>query len=286
MRKILTLLIVVIGAAGSLTGCGTARDVTIAKTRIVSLSPTATETLFAIGAGSSVIAVDDKSDFPAYAPRQKGLSGFQPDSAKILAFKPDLVIIANDFTDTTGVKLTEALQKKVKVRLAEAPSTLEGVYQQITELGDATGYPGGAEDLIAKMRTQIDDIVSEVKRRPQPPRYYHEIDGQFYTATSQTFVGSIYSLFGLLNIADPFDTRGNGYPQLKPADIVQADPDLIYLADSTCCNQSAGSVTARPGWNTIKAVHNRQVYVLDDAVASRWGPRVVDLTRAIAATLK
>ncbi|RMH67259.1 MAG: ABC transporter substrate-binding protein, partial [Actinomyces sp.] len=117
--------------------------------------------------------------------------------------------------------------------------------------------------------------------------YYHELDDTLYTVTSGTFVGEIYALFGLENVADPADADGSafGYPQLSAEYLVDADPDLIFLADTKCCGQSAATVAARPGWDTLTAVREGHVVELDDDIASRWGPRVVDFARAVAAAL-
>jgi iron complex transport system substrate-binding protein len=102
--------------------------------------------------------------------------------------------------------------------------------------------------------------------------------------TSKTFVGSLFALFGLKNVADPADADGakGGYPQLGPEALIDANPDMVFLADSKCCKQSLATVKARPGWAAVAAVRNGQVIALDDDVASRWGPRIVDLVRTIA----
>src|SRR5262249_19213198 len=103
----------------------------------------------------------------------------------------------------------------------------------------------------------------------------------YYSVTSKTFVGSLFSMLGLKNIADPSGTADTAYPQLSAEVIVKADPDLIFLADTKCCGQSAATVANRAGWSGCSAVRNGRVIALDDDIASRWGPRVVDLLRAI-----
>ncbi|MGH9283698.1 MAG: ABC transporter substrate-binding protein, partial [Acidimicrobiales bacterium] len=107
----------------------------------------------------------------------------------------------------------------------------------------------------------------------------------YFSATSKTFIGSVYALLGLENIADAADAEGGGYPQLSAEYIVQADPDFIFLADTRCCQQSAASVAGRDGWGGIAAVRTGSVVALDDDVASRWGPRVVDFLEAVAASI-
>jgi iron complex transport system substrate-binding protein len=247
--------------------------------RIVSLSPTATETLFAIGAGPQVVAVDDQSNFPAEAPRTD-LSGFRPNVEAIAAKNPDLVVIADD-----SAKLGDALGKlKIPVLVQPPAKRIEDVYAQIGELGSRTGRRAQAEALTTKMKADLAAIVAGAPKPAKPLRYYHELDDTYYTVTSTTFAGQIYRLFGLSSIADAADD-GSGYPQLSAEAILTADPDVIFLADTKCCKQSARTVAARPGWSTLKAVKANAVVELDDDLASRWGPRVVEFARAVAAGL-
>ncbi|MGK5737399.1 ABC transporter substrate-binding protein [Micromonospora sp. URMC 103] len=246
--------------------------------KIVALSPSATEMLFAIGAGPQVVAVDDNSNYPAEAPKSD-LSGFQPNAEAIAAKNPDLVVISDDRN-----KIVDQLGKlKIPVYLTPAAKTLDDSYQQITDLGTLTGHPTEAADVTRRMRDDIAKLVKDLPQRPEKLTYYHELGPELYSATSKTFIGSLYALAGLENIADAADTEGKngGYPQLSQEVIVKADPDFVFLADTKCCQQSAETVKARSGWSGISAVKNNQVVALDDDIASRWGPRVVDLLRAI-----
>ncbi len=256
--------------------------VTVSKVpqRIVSLSGTATETLFAIGAGKQVIAVDDMSDFPKTAPRTS-LSGYTPNVEAIASYRPDLVVVSYD-----PKGLVEALGKLgIPVVHHDAASTLPGAYQQMRQLGALTGHRSEADALVAGMKKQIAAIVARSKARAATASVYHELDPTFYSVTSNTFVGRIYALFGLRNIADKAAGAGSDYPQLSQELIVSESPDVIVLADSVCCGQTPDTVAARPGWGTIKAVKTRAIVRIDDSVASRWGPRLVDLVRAVAAGL-
>jgi iron complex transport system substrate-binding protein len=111
---------------------------------------------------------------------------------------------------------------------------------------------------------------------------YHELDPTYYTATSKTFIGSVYKLFGFRDIADAADTTGSGYPQLSGEYIIEQNPQIVVLADTRCCQQTDASVAARPGWSTIAAVQHDRVVGVDDSIASRWGPRIVQFARAVA----
>ena len=246
--------------------------------RIVSLSPSATESLFAIGAGSQVIAVDDQSDFPKTAPKTS-LSGFTPNVEAIAAYRPDLVVVAFDPKD-----LVSGLTKLgIPVVFHKPASTIPGAYQQMRQLGTVTGHRAQAVTLVERMKAQIARIVSK-RKSATGARVYHELDPSFFSATSKTFVGRVYALFGLRNIADAAP-GGTDYPQLSPEFIVSSNPDLVVLADSVCCGQTPDTVASRPGWSGIKAVRNRSILRIDDSIASRWGPRLVNFVRAVGAAL-
>jgi iron complex transport system substrate-binding protein len=131
------------------------------------------------------------------------------------------------------------------------------------------------------MRRQVAAIVSSVPRPHPPLTVYHELEQDFYSATSHTFIGQMYSLLGLRNIADKAG-GSNPYPQLSDEYILASDPDLIVLADTVCCGQNAKTVAARPGWNTITAVKDGAVLGVNDSIASQWGPRIVLFLRAVA----
>ena len=259
---------------------GKALTITSRPERIVSLSPTATEMLYAIGAGDQVEAVDDRSNFPPQAPRTK-LSGFQPNVEAIAGYRPDLVLLSNDEQDVVA-----GLDRlSIPTLLLPAAQKLDDAYGQIELVGKATGHPSEATATVAKMKADIDAIVAGIPERAVPLTYYHELDDTLFSVTSQTFIGQIYSLVGLKNIADKADKEGSGYPQLSPEYLVKADPDLIFLADTKCCGQSAQTLAKRSGFANLAAVKNGAVIPLDDDIASRWGPRVVDFLRTVAAAV-
>ncbi|TYB60961.1 ABC transporter substrate-binding protein [Nonomuraea sp. PA05] len=253
--------------------------VTISKKpeRIVSLSATHTETLFAIGAGPQVIAVDNQSNFPPEAPKTD-LSGFKPNVEAIVAQKPDLVIVSDDLDQVVA----ELGKVNVPVLLQPAATKLDEAYEEITELGAATGNQAKADEVVSGMKDTIGKLAAQAPKSGELT-YYHELDTTPYAATSQTFIGQIYGLFGLTNIADKAPDAAGGYPKLSAEFVAQADPDLIFLADVKCCQQSKDTLAERPGWKSLSAVKNDQVIQLDDDIASRWGPRVVDLAEAIGA---
>lgn len=249
--------------------------------RIVSLSATATEMLFAIDADAQVVAVDEQSNFPPEAPKTK-LSGYQPNTEALARYQPDLVVLSGD------VKGFEASLRKLKIAVLRQPAAkdLEEVYTQIEQLGKATGHPASAAALIENMRRDIEQIASAAPKLDTAPTYYHELDSTHFSVTSSTFIGKVYSLLGLRNIADPADNKAGGYPQLSAEFIIDADPDFIFLADTKCCDQTRTTVAKRPGWSRLTAVKSGRVVELDDDIASRWGPRIVDFLRTVADSLE
>ena len=277
------LLVVVIAACGGAKASSAMSGVPAAAEpagheRIVSISTVATEMLFAIDAGDRVVAVDSMSNYPAEAPTTD-LSGYQPNVEAILGFAPDLAGLSYDPGDV--VAGLEAAG--VATLLQGAAYTLADTYDQITALGAITGNVDEAAALVAGMQSEMAELAASVRERDEPLSYYHELDDTLYTVTSSTFIGEVYALAGLVNAADAADPDGAswGYPQLSAEYLLDADPDLIFLADTRCCSQTAVTVAERPGWETLTAVTNGTVVELDDDVASRWGPRIVDLLRVI-----
>jgi iron complex transport system substrate-binding protein len=246
--------------------------------RIVSLSPTATEDLFAIGAGRQVVAVDDQSDYPANAPRTK-LSGYTPNAEAIASYRPDLVVLS---ADSSGI--VAALAKlKIPTLLAPPATSLAGAYAQITNLGRVTGNGDRAAAVVTRLRRDVGAVVASMPPGAKGLTFYEELSPDYYSATSKTFSGQVLKLLGLKDIADAADKSGSGYPKLSAEFIVAADPDLIVLADTKCCAETPAKVKARAGWSSIGAIRKGGVVGVSDDVASRWGPRIVDFMRIVAA---
>ncbi|HEX4907797.1 MAG TPA: ABC transporter substrate-binding protein [Actinomycetes bacterium] len=284
-RSLLPLLLLLVALV--VAGCGqdgsksdAAAPADQRPERIVSLSPTATEMLFAIGAGGQVVAVDSNSNYPEEAPRTD-LSAYQPNIEAIAGYKPDLVVYSDDPGELAaglGKLSIPALQQPAATRL-------DDTYAQLDQLGRATGHQAEAAQLTATMRAEIEKIAAAA-RPERPLTYYHELDKNLYSATSKTFIGQLYAQLGMKNIADAADREASGYPQLSAEYVIKADPDLIFLADTKCCGQSARTVAARDGWDQLTAVRSGGVVALDDDVASRWGPRVVDFLRTVASKVQ
>ena len=249
--------------------------------RIISLSPTVTEDLFAIGAGKQVVAVDNQSNYPKRAPRTS-LSGYDPNVEAIANYHPDLVLISYNPQNFAS----QLRQLGIKVVFEAAANNLKQAYEEILQLGRLTGHTVGAKAVVRSMRTHLAAIVASVPKTRRHLRVYHELDPTYYSATSSTFIGSVYKLFGFRDIADAAGGTGGGYPQLSAEYIIAKDPQIIVLADTRCCGQSYATVAARPGWSTVNAVQHHRVFAANDDVASRWGPRIVQFARMVARMAK
>jgi iron complex transport system substrate-binding protein len=276
---LVTLSVLVSLAAGTVALEATAAAAPKKPERIVSLSPTATEMLFAIGAGKQVVAVDDQSDFPKGVPTTD-LSGFEPNVEAIAGYQPDLVVVSDSgVADQLRGLGIEVLVEPAAKRLADA-------YKQINQLGKATGHTAKARQVAEHIRREIAKVKADVPDRKGSPTVYWELDDTYFSADSSTFIGQLLEMAGLKNIADKAGGSGGGYPQLSSEYVVQSNPDVVFLADTQCCNQTAKTFAQRPGLDQVRAVTKHHVVPMSDDIASRWGPRVVDLFRKIVRSTK
>lgn len=246
--------------------------------RIVSLSPTHTEMLFAIEAGDQVEAVDEYSYYPEEAP-VTDLSGYEPSVEAITEYDPDLVILGSEHVDLAA----QLDSVDVPALVLNAAEDLEDTYAQLRLLGDATGQTETADAEADRVESEITSTVEEVCAETgdaEPLSVYHELDDSLYSASSETFVGQIYSMFGLANIADEADDgSAGGYPQLSAEYVVEEDAGLIFLAYGD--ENAVDELEQRPAFDTVTAVSEDAVHTLDPDISSRWGPRVVELTEAV-----
>jgi iron complex transport system substrate-binding protein len=251
-------------------------------TKIISLSPSATEIFYAIGAGSQILAVDDYSNYPANAPVSE-ISAFEPSVEAILAKKPDLVLLSIDSTKAPQIR--NALVKLgIPVLMEKAPATLKDVYAENSLLALVTDRQAGAVKLNASMAKSIKDTLAKAKKSSKI-RIFHELDDTYYSATSNTFIGKVYKSFGVVNIADAAAGADNsGYPQLSAEYLLKSDPQVIFLADAQY-GVTADSVSKRAGWSQISAVKNQKIVELPADIPSRWGPRLVDFYKLIGNSL-
>ena len=266
-------------APATVTVAGDGGDVTVPAEpmHIVSLSAPHTEILYAIGAGPQVAGVDLPSDYPAATESLPKVDAFAFNVEEVASLQPDLVVLAFDFQGETDQ--LDALG--VPALLLGPPAGLAGMFDQFLTLGLATGHGEEAQTLVAELEDELEEIFSATDGGGSS--FFHEVDENLFSATSATFLGDIYTRFGLANIAD--SVGDSAFPQLSAEYILTADPDYIFLGDGGF-GVTPASVAARPGWDQLSAVQTGRVIALDGDLAGRWGPRTVDLVRQIAAAVE
>ena len=258
------------------------RQVTIssAPTRIVSLAPSNTEIACALDACDDLVGVTDFDDYPAQvADVADVVIGAVVDVEKVVAADPQLILATgNELTPTTVIDQLTDLGYPV---LALYPHDLEGVYDDISLVGEAIDAQGAAEELVTGLRAREEAVVTAVADAERPRTFYETgvFEGSIYTAGKDSFLASLISLAGGEPIlGDAASTA------IQLEDLIGADPELILLGDATYDTTiTIESVAARSGWADMSAVRDGHiVVVLDDLVITRPGPRIVDGLEAMA----
>lgn len=246
-------------------------------TAILSLSPSITEMLYAVGAGDQVAAVDTSSNYPEEAP-QTEMSGFRPNVEAIGELEPDLVFLARDRDDVVSTLESVGLT----VVLLESAEDLEDVYSQIETVGTATGHPDEGRAVAEEVEAGVQNALADLPERDEPLTYFYALTPDYNTLTSDTFVGALMSAAGLENIADDADPEAGSYPQLTAEYVLDTDPDIVFIAHADGSVPTEDELAARSGWSDLTAVQEGNVVMLDPDISSRWGPRVVDLLETVA----
>ncbi len=251
-----------------------------APKRVVSLSPGATEIIYAIGADGELAAVDKDANYPDTANAfPTKVDAYQPNIESIRALNPDLVIVASDSNGLVA-KLDQLNVPVLYVDIDTSIKTVDDVLTQIGVIGKVTGMSDKADALVASLRARIDKVTSALQSLPagSPLSVYHELDSTFYSASEGTFIGDVYRLLKMKNIAGSGTTA---YPQLTQEAIIAANPQVIVLADEAY-GTSIDSVKARPGWSAIDAVKNNKIFSINPDIVSRPSPRIVDALEQLA----
>ena len=247
--------------------------------RIVSVAPSATEIVFALGAGDRLVAVDDFSDFPAEAKALPKVGGFRASPERILSFAPDVVLAI-----TTG-DLAPTLETQGQRVLVFDPPDFEAVYRNIALIGAVLDRDAAARALVERMRSRIGAVAERSKTAANRPRVLHEIDAsdptKIYVAGPGNFIDAMIQAAGGTNVGA---SAASKYPQLSSEEIVRSDPEVIVLSDANF-GATPAVVSARAGWSSISAVRNGRVYPIDPDIVSRPGPRLADGVEAYAKLL-
>lgn len=246
--------------------------------RIVSIGPSNTEFLFALGAGDRVVGRDDFSDAPAAAQQVEKVGGVKVSVEKVVSLRPDLVI---------SVKLSDGTIERIAGAgipvLVVDPQSLRDVTRTAILLGRAIGVDGDA--LASSIDAKLEALRQKVAAATTRPRVFHEVDasdpGKPFTAGPGSYIDDLITLAGGANVAA---SAGTAYPQISLEEVVRADPEIIVLGDADY-GTTPQQVAARPGWSVISAVKNGKVFAISDSLVSRPGPRVTDAAEAYARLL-
>ena len=266
------------------TSDGLGREVTLASPaqRVVSLAPSITEILFAVGAGDQVVGRDDFSDYPAEASSIDSVGGSMGEYSveAIVALEPDLVLAAEINTPEL-VKQLEDLG--LTVFYVNNPTSIEEMYGSLENVAALTGHD--VTELIDSLKARVAAVDEKIAPISARPSVFYEIDAtdpaKPYTYGPGTFGNLLIERAGGFNIGSE---AADAYPQLSLEQIVVANPSIILLGDSMW-GITTESVLARPGWETIEAVKSNQIFPIDDNLISRPGPRLVDGLEALAKIL-
>lgn len=255
------------------------RQVTIARApeRIISIAPSNTEILFALGLADRVVGVDSYSNYPPEA-TDKPLVGdyVDPDLETIVAAEPDLILATEAHVATVLPELETLGLPTVVVE----PKNLDEVFTGIALVGQITGESETAQTLVCALQARVAAVTAAIADSPKP-RVFFELSPDLYTAGPGSFVDDILSRAGGQNIAAD---AGELWPQLSMEALVSADPEVVLLADHEA-GVTAEQVAARAGWQGVSAVETGRIVALDADLVARPGPRVVDGLEAVAAAL-
>jgi iron complex transport system substrate-binding protein len=266
---------------------GLNRQVTVAggiARRIVSLAPSNTEIIYAVGAGDQIVGRDQLSDFPEAA---KSVTDIGPtfdalNTEQIVSLKPDLVLAA-EINTPEQVKQLENLG--LTVYYLKNPLTLEEMYGNLEIVAQLTGHEQETAALIESLKARVAAVDQKIAPLSSRPNVFYELDGtdpaKPYTAGKGTFITQLIERAGGHNIASDLE----GYPQLSLEQVVAADPAFILLGDARY-GVSPESIAQRPGWENISAVKNGKVLPFNDDLVSRPGPRLVDALEELAKLLR
>lgn len=297
--KLLTILLVIsslLAACSSLAPAtpqpvvltdGLGRSVTLASPaqRVVSLAPSNTEILYAIGAGSQVVGRDDFSDFPAEAAQLASIGGSMGNynNEAIVDLKPDLVLAA-EINTPEQVKALEDLG--LTVFYLSNPQQISGMYDNLKTVATLTGHQADAGKLVEALEARVAAVTEKLKNASGMPVVFYELDATDanapYTSGPGTFIDKLIVLAGGTNLGAGLQGQ---YAQISLEELIVQDPEIILLGDAVWGGITPEMVAQRPGWENLSAVKNGKVFPFDDNLVSRPGPRLVDGLEAMAKLL-
>ena len=250
--------------------------VTLAQpaTRIVSLAPANTEIAYAIGAGDKMVAGTSYDDYPEEAKSLPKIGDFaNPSVEKIASFQPDLILAAGGIQDGLRSKFEKL---GVQVYVVD-PTTYEGVMASITEVGQLAGTSEEAQQVVDTMKQAQADVQGKVGSLDKATTFLEIYSKPLMTAGSGTFIDDMITIAGGQNIGAE---AGSGFPNFSTEVLVQKDP-VVYVADSGSMSEP-GDISKRAGFSELTAVKDGRVYVIDDNLIARPGPRLAQGLQELA----
>ena len=250
--------------------------------RIISLAPSNTEILFALGAGGQVVAREDFSNYPAEAASLPSVGGSMMtyNLEEITKQTPDL-ILASPLTPAEQITAMQAITPNIYV--LPNPKDLEGLYTNLLNVGALTGRSSEAEALVSDLRARAKVVMDKIATVTEKPTVFYELDAtdpaKPWTAGPGTFIDLLINLAGGQNIGAALT---GDWAQISQEELLVKNPDIILLGDALYGGITPESVAARPGWNVIAAVKNQRVETFNDDLVSRPGPRMIDGLEALA----
>lgn len=257
-------------------GLGRTIDLAGPAQRIVSLAPSNTEILFAIGAGDQVVGRDLFSDYPQSAAEVTDIGGDfgELNTELIVSLEPDL-LLGSELTPQEQVQALEDLGLTVFV--LPNPKEIEEMYENLRTTGQLTGHLEEAEALIAELQSRVQAVDVKIAGAQERPLVFYELDSTEpdspWTAGSGTFIARLIDRAGGENLGDMLEGE---WAQISIEALLVEDPDIILLGDYTWGGVTPEDVQARPSWQGLSAVENGRIYPFDDNLVSRPGPRLVD----------
>ena len=252
--------------------------------RIISLAPSITETLYAIGAGNLIVGRTDFDNYPEAVleiPSVGGVTAETMSMEVILDLEPDLVLGGSVWQ----ADLIDTLNKNGIPSLAFEPKSFAEIMDLMILLGKATGHEEDARTAMDDMETRVNKVASVMDTIPEEERvtiFYEVWHEPLMTTTNSTFIGEIIVLAGGVNI---FGELEEDYPSVSAEEIIEANPDVILGPSSHSDQLSTEVIATREGWEDLTAIQNNAIYLIDGDIISRAGPRVVDALEAIVITL-
>ena len=247
--------------------------------RLITLAPSNTEIVYALGIGDRLVAVSDYSDYPPEAAAKPKVGYIRVDIERVIAYNPDLILA----TGAHRQQVTPQLRQRGLKVITLDPKNIDHVFDNILLVGRATGQTATAEKLVADLKARVRQIETKVRQAKTRPRVFFELDKSLFTVGPGSFIHDMIVRAGGENIAGDADRP---YPQLSLEVLLQRDPEVIIITDiGPYGGETPESVRARPGWQTISAVKNNRIVPINPDLVNRPGPRIVDGFEAIARAL-